>query len=291
MEHRLANDWKNRLAIECNRAIEGEENWSETAVRSVLKLLGWYGVPSDELPSKRDAVIDALPPPVLKGLRQTRDQLTGRLERTTEWRVDDSKFAGPPDMMGEVEDLLGYIEEAMRLELDRVLGEAYNGSFTTTVFGGAKWTVFTGTKKKRVFQTLWSVKYGNVIQSLCPLLSEGVNTEGKVILEGGNMECEPSFWMVVAVLECVANAVKGGAQIIPKNYERKIYAVVRPLEPHEECHRLRSTTSPIKFVLELGRDCRKVLPLHDCSNAQRTDGKPCEIRLNRTHIVHSRTVE
>ena len=289
MEHRLSNDWKNRLAIECGEVIDAAGTWSDNSVRSVLRLLGWSPAEDEAFPAIKERVVDAFPTPVLDTLQETRDQLTGRMSRALQWNGDGSKYAGPREGVESVEGLTAFGEKSLRRDLSTVIGLEYTGDIGTRVHGGIKWSV-VHEQGGNVARILASVRYGEVIQLLCSNVPETRDREDFVWLEGGDLDMDPTFWMFVAGVELTPHLTGEQVRCVPFSYRKRVCAVVKPMQKDGDAYRLKEGNN-LRFLATLGKEARKVLAVHACSREDSVEGRKCEVRLNGSHVYHSKGVE
>ena len=93
MEHRLANDWKTRLAIETEGIDTSENGWSFESAKSVLNLLGYDSSGLQDAGRFLQKLQDCFPTPVLQNLRFHRKGLLSSSLSRKDWRVDKSTTA------------------------------------------------------------------------------------------------------------------------------------------------------------------------------------------------------
>ena len=288
MVHRISNDWKNRIALECKDILDGDGEWTESCVNSVLRLLGWTNISAEYMPTLKEKLLQAFPRPVLEILRETRDQLSGRLDRTLEWEGDGAQYCGPRESVGQVEKLLAFGENEVRNELSTVLGYAFEGEVTSVLHGGARWTL-RSSSAGTVARTLVTVSYGDAVQILTRSLA-GIGAHQLVWVQGGNVDVQPTMWMFVAAVEFTPVLSPDQYKYIPIQYRRKLCALVKPMYAEGEMYRV-NTNDEVRVISTLGSDVRKLLAIHACGNEPCAGGVECEVRMNGSHVYHSKSLE
>ena len=290
MEHRLANDWKNRLAIECEGSGSNVMEWDEEVCISVLRLLGWDRKSFTDLKSLRIRLSEMFPTPVLHMLQTSRDQLTGRELRSLAWKGDGATYTGPPELYDELEALMKHCESTLRENLTTVLGTGFTREIVTKLHGGAKWTVQG--RSGNNFRTLCRISYSDVIQALCPDYDSMLSDSGIKWERSADVRLSPSFWMCCAVIECLPVLESKEIEEIPRRYRAVLCAIVKPLERTGDCYRLvnRERVHSLALV-ELKYHVRKVMAVHDCDGEEGEDGEKCETRLGGSAVHHIRNID
>ena len=291
MEHRIANDWKNRLAIECEGGGVNVMDWNMDICVSVLRLLGWEKTSFHDFGSLRKELSEMLPSPVLHILDSYRDELSGRLDRCIGWKVDGTSYNGPQEEYDGLENLLLYCKTWLREKLSTVLGRTYSGVIDSSVYGGAKWTVMRG-QSRTTFRSLCRISYGQVVQALCPERIYDLEKNGVEWVREASITSKPSFWMVVAVIECLPRIDVEDILHVPDEYQRLTSVAVKCLEKDGEAYILaHADHNSLPALIDLGFHVRKAMVIHDCERDEKEGGVHCELRLEGNVVQHGKAIQ
>ena len=272
MESVTGNDWVNRLGLELEDVTDTGHGWSDSVIRSVLRLLGrpeWNRELTDDIKGRVKAMF---PPPVLMTIRSNQRFLSSLLHTSYIWILSGQirtesevncveAHVHPGDWIRDRQEVKETLLRHLALTRQRMTSNDESSTIPDVEimeFKEAKWCVVYG-RAQATRVVLNSIRPGDVIQKvsdsttvrptspdLCNIEEDSSNLENPDIRE---------MWMVAAILGTDVNDSEHAASAhilgVPCNIRNSVLCV--------------SETARARYLIPLTRNVRRVMLVHICT--------------------------